>query len=66
MKEVPDAICAIFNDLYNSPLSLSYLNVWSERLSRKHFMTLIKAIEDEAFLEMEKSIRVTQSWSGLL
>ncbi|PNG41869.1 hypothetical protein A1354_27750 [Pseudomonas asplenii] len=54
MKEVPGAICAIFNDLYNSPLSLSYLNVWSERLSRKHFMTLIKAIEDEAFLEMEK------------
>lgn len=54
MKEVPGAICAIFNDLYNLPLSLNYLNVWSERLSRKHFMTLIKAIEDEAFLEMEK------------
>ncbi|MFJ2480765.1 hypothetical protein ACIOWE_10855 [Pseudomonas sp. NPDC087598] len=54
MKDVPDAICAIFNDLYNSPLSLSYLNVWSERLPRNHFMTLIKAIEDEAFLEMEK------------
>lgn len=54
MSDVPDALCAIFNELYNSPLSLSHLYLWKDKLQPNQFLTLIQAIEDEAFLEMEK------------
>lgn len=54
MSDVPDALCAIFNELYNSPLSLSHLYLWRDKLPSNQFLTLIQAIEDEAFLEMEK------------
>lgn len=54
MRDVPDGLCAIFNDLYNSPLSLRHFYSWKEGLPRVQFLTLTRAIEDEAFLQMDK------------
>lgn len=55
MRDVPDGLCAVFNDLYNSPLSLRHLYSWKKGLPRVQFLTLMRAIEDEAFMQMNKT-----------
>lgn len=55
MRDVPDGLCAVFNDLYNSPLSLRHLYSWKEGLPSVPFLTLMQAIEDEAFMQMDKT-----------
>lgn len=54
-RDVPDGLCAIFNDLHNSPLSLRHLYSWKKGLPTVQFLTLMRAIEDEAFLQMDKT-----------
>jgi hypothetical protein len=51
MSEVPENICDIFSDIFESQITLKYLWYWKHNISQDKFMLLLNAIEKEATAE---------------